>query len=492
MIDPARRVLGCGLLVGLIPLAFGLMPGDEAARLERLIVGYGLASIPYLYIWWRWTDLPDTRRTLGAVVGLAALTRLALLLLPPLLSEDLWRYLWDGAMHWQGVDPYLHPPNAAALDGLAADPTLSAIRARIGHAHIPTIYPPAAQLTFAAAGAFGPSALLLRLALVGADLLVVLGLWRWAAASGRRPALAALYAFAPLPVLESAVGGHIDAVGAAGIVLAGAALAAAPTLRRTLGAGIGLAVGIWTKLVPVLALPVLLRHRPRAAAATVGAAGLMLLPYLLTSGGHMLTGLRAYGQRWRANDGLFAVLLWPFEQVWPASNQPLDLPEWAVWAVHRLVGASGAPGEVWPDELAFAAAKLVAGGLFGLVCLWCWWKARTLDDALGPMMTALFLVSPVVHPWYLMWLLPLAALKRGGGPGDARAPWSTAVLVWGLTAWVAYLPRPEYLRSGQWHDSVLWRWVEYAPVWAALIWGLWRVWRGARDQKMKPTPIRGA
>lgn len=478
MSPPARRLLACGLAVALIPLAFGLWPGDEAARLGRLIAGYALAGLPFLYIWRRWPDLGDGRRALLTLLAVAAAGRLALLVLPPLLSEDLWRYLWDGAVQWSGLDPYRHPPNAAALDGLAADPTLSAIRARIGHAHIPTIYPPAAQITFLVATVAGPSALALRLVLVAADLLLVTGLWRWAAASGRRPQVAALYAFAPLPLLETAVGAHIDVVGVAGVALAGLALCG----RRPLRAGLGLAVGIWTKLVPALALPVLLRRHPRAALATGGAALLLLAPYL-ASGGHLLTGLRAYGQRWRANDGLFALVIRPFEHIWPHTGRPVELPGWAVEGVRALVGQSGAqPGEVWPDEVAFAAAKLIAGGLFGLVCLWCWWRARTLEGALGPMLTALFLVSPVVHPWYLLWLLPLAALRWGDAD---RPPWAGPVLLWGLTAWIAYLPRPDYLRTGQWVEAIGWRWLEYGPVWALLVWGLWRA-----AQKMKPTPSR--
>jgi len=490
MPSPAHLVLACGLIGGLIPLVCGWVPGPEADRLQRLIAGYALAGLPYLYVWRHWSTLSAERRTLMALLGVAAVTRLALLLLPPLLSEDLWRYLWDGAVQWHGIDPYRYAPNAAALDGLMADPTLAAIRARIGHAHIPTIYPPAAQITFLAAGALGPSALMLRLALIGADLVVIGGVWRWAASSGRSPQVAALYAFAPVPLLESAVGAHIDSVGVAGVVLAGVALAAWPEARRPLRAGLGLAVGIWTKLVPALALPVLLRHRPRAALATGVAAGLLLAPYL-ASGGHMFTGLRAYGQRWRANDGLFSLLIRPFEHIWPSGGGPVVLPDVVVRAVRALVGpAEGAlPGQVWPDEVAFAAAKLIAGGLFGLVCLWCWYKARTLDGALGPMMTALFLVSPVVHPWYLLWLLPLAALDRGS---EQPAPWSGAVLVWGLTAWVAYLPRPEYLRSGQWHEAAIWRWVEYAPVWGMLAWGVWQVARRRAAQKMKPTPSRSS
>lgn len=465
-------MLACGLAAALIPLTCGLIPGDEPARLERLVLGYALAGLPFLYVWRRWPDLGADRRALVALLAVAAAGRIALLALPPLLSEDLWRYLWDGAVQWRGLDPYRFAPADPALDALATDPALADIRGRIGHGHIPTIYPPAAQALFAAATAFGPSQLALRAVLALLDVAVVAGIWRWAEARGRRPQVAALYGLAPLPMLETAVGGHVDVLGVAGVVLAGALLAGSGS-GRAIGAGFGLAVAIWTKLAPVLALPTLLRTRPRAAAATVGAAALLLLPYL-TSGGHLLAGLRAYGQRWRANDGLFAALMWPFEQVWPPGREPVELPAWGAEAVRALVGpAPGAlPGQVWPDEVAFAAAKLVAGGLFGLVCLWSWWRLRGLDRALGAMLTGLFLVSPVVHPWYLLWLLPLAAMCL-----ESKAIWPRAVIAWSLTAWIAYLPRAEYLRSGDWLDSPAWRAVEYAPVWALLAWGAWRALR---------------
>jgi len=474
----ARRVLLFGALAALPPLLFGLWPGDEPTRLSHLIVGYGLAGLPYLYVWRNWSDLGSQRSAFVWLMVVAASTRLALLVLPPLLSEDLWRYLWDGAVQWAGIDPYRFAPDASALDALATDPELAAIRGRIGHAHIPTIYPPAAQITFFVATIAGPYALVLRAVLVVADLTVIGALWRWAGRLGRRPQLAALYALAPLPMLESAVGGHVDAVGVAGLAVAGLALSS----NRVWTAGLGLAVGIWTKLLPLLALPVLLRTRPKAVVATAIAAVALLAPYL-AAGGHLLTGLTTYGQRWRANDGLFRAVLWLFEQVVPPGDQPVDLPAPIVEIVRSLVGPNAQPGQVWPDEVAFAGAKLVAGGLFGLVCLWCWWKARGLEDALGPMLATLFLVSPVIHPWYLMWILPLAALAWDRPEG--APPWSAAMLVWGLTAWLAYVPRPEYLRSGQWLDGSGRVLIEYAPVWALLI---WRVWA----QKMKPMPNRSS
>lgn len=462
-----RRILGCGIAVAALPLLFGLGGGDPAARLDGLITGLALAGLPYLYIWRTWRRLDDDPATLRAILLVAALGRVALLAVPPLLSEDLWRYLWDGAVQWAGHNPFVHAPAAAALDPLAAaDPALAAIRARIGHAHIPTIYPPAAQLGFALATALGPHALALRAGLIAADLVVVFALWRQAARTGRRPGLAALYAFAPLAVVESAIGAHVDALGVAALVGCGALLAHGRPLR----AGAALAVAIGTKLIPALALPTLARHRPRAALAALAVAALLWLPYL-GAGPALFGGLRAYGERWRANDGLFALFAWPFERLWPAAPHPVDVPAPVAALARLLVGpAPGAqPGQIWADELSFAAAKLLAGLVFGAICLWCWWRARDLEGLVGPVFVALFLVSPVVHPWYLLWVLPFAALGA-----ERRVAWGPAIITWSLLAWIAYLPRPGYLATGEWISDPLWRAVEYLPVWALLALGLIR------------------
>ena len=113
--------------------------------------------------------------------------RLPLLLLPPLLSEDVWRYVWDGAVQLAGRDPYADAPLNAALDALAEHPVLAAVRAQIGHGHIPTIYFPTGQIFFAFAGLAGPDPLWIRLLLVGADAVAITGLllgWPLGAAVG--------------------------------------------------------------------------------------------------------------------------------------------------------------------------------------------------------------------------------------------------------------------------------------------------------------------
>lgn len=458
-----RGLLAAGLLVGLFPLVAGHLPAaDDAARLNHLLWGYAAAALPYAYVAWRWTDLHPERAGLGRLLTTQLVVRLGLLTLPPLLSEDVWRYVWDGAVQWAGMNPYRYAPESAELDYVVVgDPRLAAVRAEIGHAHIPTIYPPAAQVIFAAGTALVPHPLVLRIAAVAADLAVTAGIWIWARRLGRRPQAAALYALSPLAALETAVGAHVDIFGVAALVAGGALL----TGGRPLRAGLALAIGAGTKLLPLLALPKLALRAPRAVLSCGVAVLLLALPYL-GAGQALLGGLTAYGHRWRGNDGAFRVLLAPFEAVWPSAPHPIELPDPGVRLVRALVGTPPgvAPADVWPDEVSFAAAKLTVALLFGGFLLYRLWRARELIGFLGPVIAALLLLSPVVHPWYLLWLLPFCALALAR-PGAA---WPWPLVLWTALACLAYHPRPEYLRTGEWAESPFMVWAQYSPVWIGL------------------------
>ncbi len=453
--------LVAGALAGLVPLAFGLFGGDEPARLQSLLVGYGLAGIPYLVVVATWRRLPGGRRGFWLLLGVAIGVRLALVAIPPVLSEDVWRYVWDGAMHWAGVHPFQYAPIDPALDPVAAQMGLEDVRGRIGHAQLSTIYPPSAQLAFAAATAITPRPWTVRLLMVFADAVAITALWRWAERTERPPQLAALYAFLPLAMLESAVGGHVDALAVAATLLAGLWLVSGRPMR----AGVALAVGVGAKLLPLIALPTVLRSAPRAVVACVITIAGLWLPYALAGDG-VMGGLAPYAHRWRANEGAFAVIAAPFEAAWPTADVPIKGPSpTTVRFVRAFVGVppSTPVDRISPGELSFAAAKATALALLGLFWAWLVWRARDLESFLGPAVCALLLLSPVVHPWYLLWVAPFCALAIGRG-----RLWPYPVLVWALLAWIAYLPRPDYLRDGIWAPASWSAWLEYLPVWFGL------------------------
>ena len=86
-----------------------------------------------------------SRRALIAALTVAALMRLAALLAPPYLSDDINRYVWDGRVQGAGINPYRYVPADAHLAPLR-DPVIYPHINRSDYA--PTIYPPVAEYVF--------------------------------------------------------------------------------------------------------------------------------------------------------------------------------------------------------------------------------------------------------------------------------------------------------------------------------------------------------
>ncbi|HNC73376.1 MAG TPA: hypothetical protein PK362_00620, partial [Elusimicrobiota bacterium] len=102
--------------------------------------------------------LPAVRRTLkrpqslGLILAAGVLFRLTAFLSPPSLSDDIYRYLWDGRVQAAGHNPYRFAPDAPELASLR-----NAEHTGINHKSVPTIYPPLAQAVFRLAVALSPT-----------------------------------------------------------------------------------------------------------------------------------------------------------------------------------------------------------------------------------------------------------------------------------------------------------------------------------------------
>ncbi|MGH9750093.1 MAG: hypothetical protein ACRD6R_09240, partial [Candidatus Polarisedimenticolia bacterium] len=180
-------------------------------------------------------------RLLRLVVALAVAYRLVFLFLPPVLSTDLRRYLWDGRVACAGFSPFAHAPADPALLPLRDD-----LYARLEHRDVPTIYPPAAQALFAAGGACGRSATALKALFVGADLLGMVLIARLLRLRGLPPLRLLLYAWNPLVVIEVAWSGHLEPAALA-CALAGTA---AIIQKRPIRGALALALAGLVKLLP--------------------------------------------------------------------------------------------------------------------------------------------------------------------------------------------------------------------------------------------------
>ncbi|WP_083403432.1 glycosyltransferase family 87 protein [Curtobacterium sp. MCBA15_016] len=247
----------------------------------------------------------------GLVVGLAAIAG------PPNTSTDSARYAWDGIVQHAGISPYAHTPQSTALSGLRpdwlfpdkVDGTCKPLEPRFrglgdgadGHCvainrpDVVTIYPPMAQLWFAAVRAFVPATaqyMPFQVAGLLLSLGVTVGLVVVLRKLGRPTWWAALWAWSPLVASEAVTNSHVDALGAA-LATAGAVLVA---FGRPIWGGIALGAATATKLIPAIVYPPLLGRWRNWWAIPVGIAvfGLLYVPYVLTTGLDVLGYLPGY------------------------------------------------------------------------------------------------------------------------------------------------------------------------------------------------------
>ena len=334
---------------------------------------------------------------LGFLLLCAGVFRLTLLLRAPGLSDDVYRYVWDGKVAAAGISPYAFAPDDARVAGMFPE-----LRARMAHRDLRTVYPPVAQAAFrAAAMAPGGGVLAMKALVAAADLCVVTLLF----ASGGAAAGfgAALYAFHPLAVTESAGQGHVDSLG---IALLLAALNFA-TRRRPLPAGAALAASVLTKYVGLAAaLPLARRGGWRLVAAAVFLAATIW--GLAARGGVRPTGaLGAYATRWEFNSVLY-----------PAASSAIEaarLPERAKASYIRWKeGRVQRPWmqRVFPYFYTAFFARVALALVFAIVLVGIAAKVADTETAVFASLGAFLLFSPTLHPWYLLWVLPFAAKRR--------------------------------------------------------------------------------
>lgn len=392
MNDPVRRlamlaVIGT-LLVLLVAGGLALLDWQpiglaDETRLVMFVASLCVAGALWLFAVTlvRRGRLPP--RAVWLVLGIAVAMRLLTLTAPPVLSSDLYRYVWDGRVQLAGINPYRYLPASDKLAFLRDEAVYPHIN-RGDYAH--TVYPPAAQAIFTLAAAVTPGVFGMKVMIAAFDALAIVTLILLLRTAGRDPAELLIYAWLPLPVWEFAGNAHIDGV-AAGLL----ALALLLAVRgRPIWTGIVLAAATLTKFLPAVVLPAFWQSRdwrlPIAFTATL--AGLYL-PY--SSVGRQLLGfLAGYSSEEGFTNGHGIFLLQLLGSV-------MTLPGWAskiyIVLMLALLGLLAA-------RFAFATELPAASGPRVLL------QARQ-----AVILAAVLLVALSPHyPWYFGWLAPLACL----------------------------------------------------------------------------------
>lgn len=230
--------------------------------------------VVYLAVAWLSLRSRDSRSLLLAGLIFSALFRLSIIFSPPYLSDDIYRYIWDGRVQSAGINPYRYIPADESLAQLRDDRIYLYINRR-DYAH--TMYPPVAEGAFLLITRFSESVTWMKAAMVGFEAVAVWAIVQLLVSFGFARQRVLIYAWHPLVVWEFAGSGHLDALMIAFIALA---LLARRNQSETL-TGVLLACATCVKFFPAVLFPALYPRRswkmPLAFVVTVLIA---YLPYL--------------------------------------------------------------------------------------------------------------------------------------------------------------------------------------------------------------------
>ena len=275
------------------------------------------------------------KTALFCFVGFGLLMRLIFFGSTPIYEDDWYRYLWDGAVLSNGVNPYVvAPADASLVNSLgratppSMDPETQALQKlgadnaywpeRINYPFVTTIYPPVAQAAFALAHLIEPFNLnAWRFVLLIVDV-VALGvilhlLKRW----NRSPLWVLLYWWNPLVIFTTFSAAHMDILL---VPFVGAALLLVAQEKPRLSAiALGAAAGV--KFWPIILAPVLFR-RWRANFKMLASITFVFFSALLFFVGPMFlffapeeSGLSVYANTWQRNAFLFPIAADPVRRL---------------------------------------------------------------------------------------------------------------------------------------------------------------------------------
>ena len=430
-------VLGCASLLAYLA-ALGL--ADLRLHTIEFVVAFGAAFVLYLAavaIVLRSTTAAP-RLTLWIVIASAVLFRLILLPTPPTLSDDMFRYIWDGRVQAHGLSPYRYPPNAPELIDLRRGDT--AVWAHINRPSVVTVYPPGAQLAYAAIwrivgdSVVGFKAMAVLAELIGAWLLI-----RLLRVFHQPPERVLIYLWSPLLIFEVAHAGHVDGLMLPMLILA--FYARATDRPGLLGVSLGLATSI--KLFPALLLMALL-PLPRPFAWS------RLRPAIQTISGFV--AVLAIGYLVYAIQGANPIGFLPnyFDE-----NFNLGL----AYGLFEIAKQWQVPASTLVNVITF-------GGLAVLSLFFVVRPAVSARDALVRcvwLIAWFTLTTQNLFAWYLLWLLPLIVVlvEPGRFLGLKFAP---------MSAWLTFSGAIvlSYLFFVRWRPILTVQAVEFVPLYVML------------------------
>jgi alpha-1,6-mannosyltransferase len=396
--------------------------GDLRSRIPEFLFYYFVLFIIYLLSCMSVSRARE-RGSVRLILSFAVLFRFILFCSPPSLSDDIYRYAWEGYIQTRRWNPYRFSPDAAELRSLRND-----IWEKVNNKDASAIYPPLTQMIHAGVFWIFRSIWGYKLVFLAVEGVLVWTLLKLLIMYLRPRENIVFYAWNPLIIVEVAGSGHHD-VCVTAFLLGSALLCLTSQYVKSI---LLYASSILCKIYPILGLPFFIKRIPTRhflwLPLVLSAA---YLPYAW-AGTDLFQALLYYRDKWRFNGFLFQQL----------SKQVSD------------------------EKVAERVLLLVVV----LVLLWSVVRMQDLLDQLYWMTGAVLLCAPTLFPWYLVWLVPYLCFF----PNPA---W---LLLTALIA-LSYYVLIDWWTLGIWKQDAAFLKLQYYPFYTLLIFDF--LWKRTRSRK---------
>lgn len=331
-------------------------------------------------------SLKSVRAPLVTVIAISyILSRTILIFSPPLFEDDFYRYLWDGNVLSNGMNPYMHPPVSKQWENLP-----SLWREKVNFPDIGTIYPPVAQYYFALIFLlFGESLFGLRLGSIVLELAGAALLYKLIKLEKISLKPLVIFLFFPTLMKENVNSVHFDMLASNLFFFAFIVIKyKSQSTAASLSAWGAFALATCTKLFPLVFLPLMFRYTKRPIMGALFFLLVVLILYLpfLGAGTELFSGTITFTKHWRF-----------FESI----------PYYVQIAVNFIEEIFRGPKSYTGE----AATRIIIFVLmFATSIFISLKKSLVLENKVLSIFLFLYLFSMVLNSWYWIWSLPFLIL----------------------------------------------------------------------------------
>ncbi len=396
------------------------IPGFQTIQIYTAVNIF--TSIVYIILCWFIYKHEISVRDVILFTALAIIIRLIFLNFSPIGSDDIYRYMWDGKLQQNGINPYLYTPNDSKLSFLHTD----ILPSKVNFRDMKTIYFPLSQWLFYVGYLLsGENVWGYKLLLFIAELITIYSLFSILKQSRLDEKYILFYVLCPLPIIHFAIDAHLDGLGLPLLLLFLLFYLKGKKIISLIFLGLSFSI----KPVGLVFLPVLFltdknfTNRLKVILIPLFIFFIQFVPYIFNS--NPFEAFIIYTENWTFNGIIFDIINMYFH-----NNQ---------------------------------RSRLICGILLVVFLIPIYFGKKSFNDKIYYSALFMMIFSPVVHPWYIGWIAVLLPLSR---------KWS-GLLLTALCSFTSFTVL-NYQLNGVWKEYWLVLLIEYLPVFIFLLWEMFK------------------